>query len=453
MKPVRIQAVFCLVLAATWVVAGSLPNYVLIMADDMGYAGLSCYGNEYGIKTPNLDRMAEAGVRFTDFHSNGVVCSPTRAALLTGRYQQRTGISRVVQAKNDRNKGLSLEEFTLAEMLKSGGYHTAIFGKWHEGYSSMFNPVNQGFDEFIGFVSGNVDCKSHLDVAIQEDWWKQGQLHPEEGYQTTLIGNHTLDFIERNKQSPFFVYVAFGAPHAPIQGPNDPAVRGEGAVSQHDIDMERAYREMVESLDKEVGRICSRLEELGLAENTFIFFCSDNGAAKKWSGSSSLKGRKGMMSEGGHRVPAIAYWPGTIPPAVTDQTAMTVDLYTTYAALSGISVPEQVKLDGTDLFPLLKTGKALPQRTFFWSMANAHAVRRGSWKYVKEKKGAAALYDLSADLGEKNDLSKKNPEMFQQLETAFNKWIAEVDANPTGPQVDPDVPALPPKKKKKKGKK
>ncbi|VGO18599.1 sulfatase-like hydrolase/transferase [Pontiella sulfatireligans] len=423
------------------------PNFIFIMADDMGYSGLSCYDNASGIKTPHLDRMAANGVKFTDFHSNGAVCSPTRAALLSGRYQQRTGITSVVKAKECRNQGLALEEFTIAEMLKSGGYRTALFGKWHVGYSTKFNPVKQGFDEFIGFVSGNVDYQSHLDLAQQEDWWKQDQLTPEEGYQTTLIGSHALDFMERNQKNPFFLYVAFGAPHSPFQGPGDPAVRGAGSVKQSEIDMECAYREMIESMDAEVGRICTKLEELGLVKNTFIFFCSDNGPAKEWSKSADLKGGKGSMSEGGHRVPGIAFWPGTIPPAVTGETAMILDFYTTYAALSGTPVPEQVQLDGVDLSPLLFNGEKLPVRTLYWSKPGAGAARRGPWKYFPQQKGA--LYNLDTDLAETTDVSAQHPEIVQQLKAEYVRWDAEVNANPTGPAIDPDISATPPKGKSK----
>ncbi|MDF7822734.1 sulfatase-like hydrolase/transferase [Pontiellaceae bacterium B12227] len=421
------------------------PNFIFIMADDLGYAGLSCYGNEYGIKTPHLDRMAAEGIRFTDLHSNGVVCSPTRAALLSGRYQQRTGITGVVKAADCRNQGLSLSEVTIAEMLKSGGYSTGMFGKWHVGYSAKFNPVNQGFDEYIGFVSGNVDYQSHLDLVGQEDWWKQDQLVPEKGYQTTLIGSHTVDFIARHKEQPFFAYVAFGAPHTPIQGPNDPPVRGPGKVSQKSINEERAYREMIESMDAEIGRIRAKVEELGLAENTFIFFTSDNGPAKKWSKSSLLKGSKGSESEGGHRVPGIAWWPGRIRPAVSDETGILIDFYPTYAALSGTPLPNDVKLDGVDLSGLLLKGEKLPERTIFLDRGKAGAARRGPWKYVmKNNKGQ--LYNLDDDLRETINVAEKFPEQFQRLEKEYVSWRAEVTANPTGPEIDPDVSAKPPKK-------
>ena len=448
MKPNTTRSILIIfyLLTTSWLLAATQkPNFIFIMADDLGYSGLSCYDNTAGIKTPVLDAMAANGLKFTDFHSNGAVCSPTRAAFLTGRYQQRTGVTGVVKAKTYRNRGLSPDEITIAEMLKSGGYKTALFGKWHVGYSTLFNPIKQGFDEFIGFVSGNVDYHSHLDLAIQEDWWKQDQLTPEEGYQTTLIGNHTIDFIERNQDVPFFTFVAFGAPHSPFQGPNDPAIRGPGSSKPSDINMERAYREMIESMDLEIGRIRTKLETLGLAENTFIFFCSDNGPAKEWSKSMDLKGGKGSMSEGGHRVPGIAYWPGTIPPAVTSETAMTLDFYMTYAALSGTPLPQNVKLDGQDLSSLLMKGTPLPERMLYWAKdGNAGAARLGPWKYIQQK-GKGQLYNLDDDLAETTDLANRHPEQFQRMETAYIQWDAEVTANPTGPAIDPDVSAMPSK--------
>jgi arylsulfatase A-like enzyme len=441
-----ILSILCL-LAASWTLAAtSKPNIILIVADDLGYAGLSCYDNAHGIQTPHLDNMAANGLKFTDFHSNGTVCSPTRASLMTGRYQQRTGITGVVKAATCRNQGLALEETTMAEMLKSGGYQTAIFGKWHVGYSPKFNPVNQGFDEYIGFVSGNVDYQSHLDLAKQEDWWKQDQLLPEEGYQTTLIGNHAVDFIGRNKSAPFFLYLAFGAPHSPIQGPNDPPVRGKGAVPAKSIDQQRAYREMIESMDTEIGRVKTSVEELGLAENTFIFFCSDNGHAKNgtWSANPGLRGSKSTVYEGGTRVPGIAYWPGIIQPATTDETAMTMDLYPTYAALSSTPLPEEVKFDGIDLSALLLKGESLPERTLYWNWEESGAVRNGPWKYVLTGK-KAALYNLDDDLAESINLASKHPEKFQKMERQYTAWKTEVDTNPSGPEIDPDVSANPSK--------
>ncbi|NQT02271.1 MAG: sulfatase-like hydrolase/transferase [Planctomycetes bacterium] len=193
------------------------PNIILIMADDLGYGDIGCYGSKK-IRTPNIDALARGGLRFTDYHSNCPVCSPTRAALLTGRYQQRCGIEGVVTAAKHRHTGMALEEVTFAEVLKRRGYATGIFGKWHVGYNVEFNPAKQGFDEFIGYVSGNVDYHSHIDQAGFEDWWKNLQKVPEEGYCTDLITKHGVDFIERHKDGPFCLYLPHEAPHYPYQG-------------------------------------------------------------------------------------------------------------------------------------------------------------------------------------------------------------------------------------------
>ena len=308
------------------------PNFIIIMADDLGYGDLSCYGAK-DIKTPHIDALAKRGMRFTDYHSNGPVCSPTRAALMTGRYQQRSGITGVVTAKSHRHVGMDLKESTFAEVLKSSGYITALFGKWHLGYKTDYNPVHQGFDEFAGFVSGNVDYHSHIDQEGFEDWWQDTDLKPEKGYSTYLIAQHGLGFLEKYKSQPFCLYLAHEAPHYPLQGPDDSPARkvGHGRPADKKQKQPRnVYCRMVEALDKTVGQIVDKVKQLGLEENTFIFFCSDNGATDTGS-NEPLRGHKGQLWEGGHRVPGIAYWPGKIAAGtVTDETAMSM----TYSQLS-----------------------------------------------------------------------------------------------------------------------
>ena len=195
------------------------PNIILIVADDLGYGDLSIFGNKY-ISTPNIDKLGKEGIIFTDFHSNGSVCSPTRAALLTGKYQQRVGVSGVITAKNHRDKGLSTNEITFANIANEAGYKTGIFGKWHLGYDSKFNPVYQGFDEFVGFVSGNIDYHSHIDQEGYTDWWFDNRLNEEVGYSTDLITKHSVDFIKKNKDENFLLYIAHESPHYPFQGRN-----------------------------------------------------------------------------------------------------------------------------------------------------------------------------------------------------------------------------------------
>jgi len=424
----------------------SRPNLVIIMADDLGYADLSCYGNDR-YTTPHLDALAREGLRFTDYHSNGAVCSPTRAALLTGRYQQRSGVDEVVYADPALGKrddhGLQPTEITFAKLLSAAGYRTGLMGKWHLGYAPQFNPRNHGFDEFRGYLSGNVDFHSHIDQANFPDWWHDRALATEPGYTTHLITRHAVRFIEENRSRPFCLYVAHEAPHSPYQGPNDPPVRGpskQPAVKSSEIP--RAYREMVQEMDKGVGEIIATLRRLGLAENTFVFFCSDNGGTREGN-NGPLNGTKGTVWEGGHRVPGIAWLPGKIKPGTTSETALTMDLLPTMLALAQVSAPRDHKLDGVSLASLLLAGRPLPARTLFWGHSHRYAVRQGPWKLVvnqaapddtKAKKKSAgtpstALFHLDQDLGEKTNLTAREPARVAQLEAALADWRKDVAAS------------------------
>ena len=404
------------------------PNIVLIMADDLGYGDIGCYGNER-IRTPNIDALAAAGMKFTDYHSNGAVCSPTRAALLTGRYQQRCGIDAVVTAKGPaRETGMAPSEVTFAEVLRKAGYATGLFGKWHVGYRVIFNPTRQGFDEFRGYVSGNVDYHSHIDQANIDDWWEGDKKVPEEGYVTDLIGNYAVDFIRRNKNKPFCLYMPHEAPHYPYQGRNDPPERLPGGkkgrkTPNHDIP--RAYKEMVEVMDHNIGRVIDTLKSLELYRKTFIFFCSDNGANKRGS-NGPLNGFKGSLWEGGHRVPAIACLPGRIAAgSATDQTVLGMDLFPTMASIAQAPLPKGLELDGVDLTGLLTRGEQLPERTLFWAYRRSRAVREGPWKLLV-RNTKASLYNLEHDLGETQDLSEERPEIVGRLQSALAAWEQDV---------------------------
>ncbi len=405
------------------------PNLIVILADDMGYGDASCYGNE-AYQTPNIDALAEAGMRFTDFHSSGPVCSPTRAGLLTGRYQQRAGISGVIYAdpKQNRHHGLQLKEITFAERLRKAGYVTGIFGKWHLGYSSDYNPTLQGFDDFRGYVSGNIDYINHLDRMGIPDWWHKRGKAEEDGYSTHRITHHAVQFIERNRHKPFCLYVAHEAPHAPYQGPNDKPIRVPYHVVKETYEpgtIPRAYREMMQEMDKGVGEIVAAIKSLGLAKQTLIVFFSDNGGTRHGS-NGALRGFKGSVWEGGHRVPAIVSWPGHIEPGSTcDALAISLDIMPTLLDLAGADVPEDHHLDGVSLRPLLE-GQTMPERTLFWDYNGHQAVRQGNWKLVVNEEEKPLLFQLDEDLGEESNLADREPDRVEALRKALEDWKADV---------------------------
>ena len=416
------------------------PNLVVIMADDMGYGDASCYGNT-AYRTPHLDRLAAEGLKFTDFHSSGSVCSPTRAGLLTGRYQQRAGIPGVINAdpKLNRHHGLAIRELTFAEVLREAGYPTAVFGKWHLGYHKRFNPIHHGFDHFRGYVSGNVDYISHFDRMGIADWWDRDRLVPEAGYSTHLITRHAVDYIktnaDRSGKKPFCLYVAHECPHSPYQGPNDNPVRSLGRGNLKGAgrkDIKAAYREMMTEMDKGVGAIVGALRETGIAGNTLVLFFSDNGASRNGR-NGALRGNKGSVWEGGHRVPAIAWWPGTVAAGrATSVTTITLDVMPTLIELAGGRLPEGHRLDGRTLVEVLtgdrKSARRPRQRTLFWQFGKRAAVRRDDWKLVVGQLPDArvGLYNLRSDLGEQKNLAAAEPEMGKQLQAALEAWRADV---------------------------
>ncbi len=414
------------------------PNIILIMADDLGYSDLSSYGSKI-ICTPNLDRLSSKGMKFTDFHSNGTVCSPTRAALLTGKYQQRVGIEGVITAAHHRDKGLALEETTFAEALKEAGYATGMFGKWHLGYDKKYNPFNQGFDEFKGYVSGNVDYFSHIDQEGFFDWWKDTLLRDDKGYSTHLITDYGIDFIKRHKNEPFLLYLPYETPHYPYQAPYSDAFRKEGVKQArvyeiHEDSLIVLYKDMVEVLDNDIGRLMNVIKYLGLSENTLVFFISDNGGVGKLGVHNyPLRGFKGGLYEGGHRVPAIVWWPGKIQEgSVSDETVMTMDIFPTM-----LDIVDKSKIKGLDGISfknvLLSKGK-LPERCLFWRFGNKKAVREGDWKLVitydnNTKEESVELYNLKNSISENSNLAAKNESIVKDLLEKLKSWEAVINNN------------------------
>ena len=428
-------------------ISSAKPNFVLIVADDLGYGDIGCYGNDRN-RTPNLDAMAAEGMKFIDFHANGPMCSPTRAALLTGQYQNRFGraFESALSAKAHANIGLPLRSVTIPEALKKVGYATGMFGKWHLGYNLTYLPTRHGFDKFKGLLTGDGDHHSHISRSGTEDWWHDERIEMEDGYSVDLITQHSIDFMERNINKPFFLYVAHLAIHFPWQGPDEQAHRVKGQsywnlskLGPHEEgEVGPVVQQMVEAMDKSVGKIMAALKRLGLDNNTFVFFTSDNGGYLDYSGlykdvissNGLLRGQKGDVFEGGHRVPAIAWWPGRIKAGiVTQETTMTMDLMPTYLELAGAKVPgpnNHKTLDGRSLRPLLFEGLPMPERTLFWRRGKDWAVRRGPWKLIGSNNGEMRLFNLDDDIGEQKDIVKEKPELIEELLTIYKEWEKDV---------------------------
>src|SRR6056297_1629205 len=440
-----------LLLSASLTKADDRPNFVIIMVDDMGYAGVSCFGNPY-FKTPEIDRLAAEGMRLTDFHSSGTVCSPTRAGLLTGRYQQRAGIEAVIHPVSDHpehRKGLQTTEVTFAELLQSADYPTGLIGKWHQGYvhnSQDYHPQNHGFDDFLGYHSGNIDFISHVGDHNKHDWWHGRTETEQEGYVTDLINRYALEFIERNKERPFCLYLPHLAIHNPVQVRDDPVRRSEEEGWKRwkpadENERIEKYRGMTLPIDEGVGRIREKLVSLGLDHNTLVLFFSDNGAAADFpSGSPRLRGNKGSVYEGGHKVPFIAWWPGKIEAgSQSDAPGITLDIMPTLLSLAGQQPPPNRPLDGTDLSAVLLQQRPLAERPLYWaSLSNggrrAEAMRDGPWKLVVNHPNAregsfdnerVELYRLDEDPSEQTDLSGEQPDQAAVMLTRLKAWYAD----------------------------
>jgi len=395
------------------------PNVIVILADDLGCGDMSLYDG--WIKTPRIDQMAREGVRFTDFHSNSSVCSPTRAALLTGRYQQRVGIVDVI-ARHLDTPGLEATELTIPRLMKQNGYSTALFGKWHLGGELRHNPIKHGFDEFIGFLPGGSDYLNHRN-------WRDGtKVKDQKGYGTHIITDRSVDFIKRNKDNPFFLYVAHQAVHNYYQIPSDPPGTRGRDVPLHGVKAQARYKIMLEELDKGVGKILDTLKKLDLEENTFVFFFSDNGAVRMNPNERPYRGGKFSNYEGGHRVPAAARWPGRIKAGWTsDALVVGMDLLPTIMDIVGVDIPTHRKLDGISIKDhLLRQAKVPTRRVFFgYEPKLGTAMRDGHWK-MQTKGDVVELYDLSKDIKETTNVADKYPKRAAEMKAAIEKWKLEV---------------------------
>lgn len=402
---------------------GRRPNVVVFLSDDMGWADISCYGAK-DIKTPNIDRLAREGVKLSDCYSNGPVCTPTRCGLMTGRYQQRYGRGlEWALLPTNVNVGLDPKHATLPRLLKSSGYKTAIFGKWHLGRETQFSPIHHGFDEYYGLTGGNVDMYSKEDRFKNYDFYdglEKAATAP--GYLTELLAGRAEKFITANKANPFFLYMPFNAVHWPFQGPGRPeSVRD--MKSWYDGTRLGEYKPMLEAMDAAVGRVLNTLDTLGLAQNTLVIFTNDNGG-ERLSDNGPFRHHKATLWEGGIRVPGLVRWPGKVPRGKTNaQVCMSMDFTATIAAACGAKAVDP--FDGIDLLPVLSGRSGVQERDLFWRINQPNqrmrAVRSGKWKYILDG-GIHNMYDLSNDPGETRDLYYVHPDVAERLKKKLEDW-------------------------------
>lgn len=402
------------------------PNIVLIVADDLGYAELGVQGCK-DIPTPNIDSIAHNGVRFTNGYVSCPVCSPTRAGLMTGRYQQRFGheLNPGPPGQASADFGLPLTEKTLAQRLKPLGYVTGAFGKWHLGYEPQFHPQKRGFDEFFGFLGG---AHSYLDAATDKTNPILRSSKPIDSidYTTDAFAREAASFIQRHKDEPFFLYLPFNAVHGPLQSTEKYLSRFASIADKK----RHTFAAMNSAMDDGVGRVLAKLRELKLEEDTLVFFISDNGGPtpSTTSGNAPLRGFKGDVLEGGIRIPFMMQWKGHLAAGKTsDQPVISLDVLPTALTAAGGKVAADMKLDGVDLIPFL-TGKtkSAPHDRLFWRFGPKWAVRMGDWKLESDGAGAPELYNLTNDIAEKTDLAVKNPDKAKALQTAYDAWNAQL---------------------------
>jgi arylsulfatase A-like enzyme len=422
------------------------PNILFILADDLGYGDLSCYGRP-DYQTPHLDRLAAQGVRFVNAYSASPVCTPTRCAFITGRYPARTrvGLEEPLTERGElgekaKTLGLPPEHPTIASLLRQSGYQTALIGKWHLGYLPNFGPLQSGFDEFFGIMSGAADFFTHKDMRGDTDLY-EGKVPVERiGYTTEMLTQRAVAYISNRKGAgtarPFYLSLQYTAPHWPWEGPRDHDVsralgRGyDGFTAGGSL---KTYAAMMKSLDDGIGEVLRALDRAGLTRNTLVIFTSDNGG-ERFSYNWPFRGEKFALWEGGIRVPAIVRWPGTAPVGVvTQQAAITMDWTATMLAVGKAKADSGYPLDGNDLLPVIRGSQAVYERTFFWRTSEQDAALKGYWKYLNDGK-QEYLFDLSVDAREQANFRELNPTMFTQLRDGFKKWNSTVLPRPPARQ-------------------
>ncbi|HSH08623.1 MAG TPA: sulfatase-like hydrolase/transferase [Burkholderiales bacterium] len=432
------------------------PNFVFILADDLGYADLGCYGGRSaqslgGSCSPHIDRLATEGLCFSDGYSNSPVCSPTRFALATGRYQYRlrggwdepiSGAVRLDPTGSPRI-GLPPEHPTLASLLRDAGYATALVGKWHLGYAPRFGPLKSGYQEFFGAMSGGLDYFTHCDTSGVHDLWEgETEVH-RIGYLTDLISERAVDYLarQRNSTRPFLLSVHYTAPHWPWETRADEAEAQHLARTREHIahisgGSVETYLKMIQHMDDGVGRIRDALESIGAAENTLVVFTSDNGG-ERFSDVWPLTGRKMDLLEGGIRVPYVVRWPVRVAAGgVTRQLAITMDWMPTFLEAAGVAPHPEYPLDGVSLLKVLAQPEATFERELYWRMNHRkqRALRAGRWKYFSSEDGEF-LYDLEVDARERANRARREPERLSAMRTRFAEWEKTVPAVPEDAKV------------------
>jgi arylsulfatase A-like enzyme len=417
--------------------AAEKPNIVLLFADDAGYADFGFQGSHH-LKTPHLDQLAQSGVRLSQFYVSASVCGPSRAGLITGKYQQRFGFEENnvpgIMSPSSRltgeEMGLPLKIPTVGNHLQQLGYRTAMFGKWHLGEADRYHPTKRGFDEFYGFRGGARSYFAYPQHRKQDRgrWMERGFLDFQEhqGYLTDSLADEACKFIERNKDKPFFAFVSFNAVHLPLQ--TDPKDKDEFRQLEG---KRRQVAQMTLSLDRACGQIVNKIKELGLAENTLVVFTNDNGGPSDMNASSNYPfcGTKGTHLEGGIRVPGVVVWPGKLPAkSVYEHPLSTLDLLPTFVKAGGGDPSSIEGLDGVDLLPYLQgaeTGR--PHQTLYWKKETRGTIRDGDWKMMRFPDRPAELYNLADDPSEQNNLAAEHPERVKTLFKKLFAWELELE--------------------------
>ena len=456
------------------------PNILLIVSDDQGYNDLGVLGN--GIITPNLDRLANEGTRLTNFYVAWPACTPSRAAMLTGRYPPRNGIYDMIRNEApdyghkyspseyavtfERIGGMDVREIIIPKILAKAGYKSAIYGKWDLGSLKRFLPTSRGFDDFYGLVNTGIDYYTHERYGVPSMFRNLRQTEEDKGtYCTYLFEREALRFLDQHAgQQPFFLYVPFNAPHG--SSALDPEIRSTVQAPQEYRDIyppvakeyrsikkyryggparvvtsearRRDYRAAVTCMDDSIGKMLQLLEDRKQLDNTIVVFFSDNGGSGG-ADNTPLKGKKGQTWEGGIRVPCLVRWPaGNIPEgAINEQFLTSLELFPSFATACGAEIPQGLKLDGFDWWPVLRGTEKSARTEMFWKRKDLVAARVGKWKWVDMGGKSGGLFDLEKDIAEKEDLSKQRPEILAMVKARYENWLREMEnCEPRGPFRD-----------------